>query len=80
MSEGERDVFQKLSVFRGGFTREAAEAVAGASLHTLAGLIDKSLLRLKVAGRYDMHELLRQYGAEQLEAAGQTEERPGLTP
>lgn len=73
MSEDERDVFQKLSVFRGGFTREAEEAVAGASLQTLAGLIDKSLVRLNTAGRYYVHELLRQYGAEQLDAAGQTE-------
>ncbi len=73
MSEGERDTFQKLSIFRNGFTREAAEAVTGASLPTLAGLIDQSLLRLHATGRYDVHELLRQYGAEQLEAAGQTE-------
>jgi len=72
MSESERDVFQKLSVFRGGFTREAAEVVAWASLQALARLIDQSLLRLNAAGRYDVHELLRQYGAEQLDAAGQT--------
>jgi DNA-binding CsgD family transcriptional regulator len=73
MFEGERDVFQKLSVFRGGFTREAAEVVAGASLHTLAGLIDKSLVRLSAAGRYNVQELLRQYGAEQMDATEQTE-------
>jgi predicted ATPase/DNA-binding NarL/FixJ family response regulator len=73
MSEGERDAFRKLSVFRGGFTREAAQVVAGASLQTLARLIDQSLLRLNAAGRYEVHELLRQYGAEQLAAAGQTE-------
>ncbi len=73
MGEDERDVFQKLSVFRGGFTREAAQVVAGASLQMLARLIDQSLVRLNAAGRYDVHELLRQYGAEQLEAAGQTE-------
>ena len=73
MSEDERNVFQKLSVFRGGFTREAAEVLAGASLHTLAGLIDKSLVRLDTAGRYDVHELLRQYGAEQMDAINQTE-------
>lgn len=74
MSDAERVVFQKLSVFRSGFTREAAEVVAGASLHTLAGLVDKSLVRLNEIGRYDIHELLRQYGAEQLAAAGQTDE------
>ncbi len=73
MGEDEREVFQKVSVFRGGFTREAAQVVAGASLQMLAGLIDQSLVRLNAAGRYDVHELLRQYGAEQLDAAGQTE-------
>lgn len=72
LSGAEREVFQKLSVSRGGFTREAAEVVAGAALHTLAGLVDKSLVRLNAAGRYEIHELLRQYGAEQMNAAGQT--------
>ncbi|MEP7285631.1 MAG: LuxR C-terminal-related transcriptional regulator, partial [Chloroflexota bacterium] len=73
MSEAERDVFQKLSIFRGGFTRQAVEAIAGASLNTLAGLVDKSLVRLSATGRYDVHELLRQYSAEQLDATKQTE-------
>jgi predicted ATPase/DNA-binding CsgD family transcriptional regulator len=73
LSQAERDVFPKLSGFRGGFTREAAEVVAGASLHTLAALVDKSLVRLNAAGRYDVHELLRQYGGEQLSAALQAE-------
>ncbi len=68
----EREVFQRLSVFRSGFTREAAEVVAGASLNTLAGLVDKSLVRLSAAGRYSVHELLRQYGAEQMDAAQTT--------
>src|SRR5258708_1984208 len=40
MPENGSDGFQKLSVFRGGFTREAAEGVAGASLPPLAGLVD----------------------------------------
>ena len=73
MGESEREVFQKLSVFRGGFTRQAAHVVAGASLQTLARLIDQSLVRLNAAGRYEVHELLRQYGAEQLSAADQAE-------
>ncbi len=64
LCDDEREVFQKLSYFRGGFTREAAEVVAGASLHTLAGLVDKSLVRLNT--RYDVHELLRQYALEQM--------------
>jgi predicted ATPase/DNA-binding CsgD family transcriptional regulator len=71
--EEERAVFAKLSVFRGGFTLEAAEQVAGASLSLLALLIGKSLLRLEENGRYDLHELVRQYAEEQLEAAHETE-------
>jgi predicted ATPase/DNA-binding CsgD family transcriptional regulator len=66
LSTGERDVFKRLSVFRGGFTREAAEQVAGASLRTLTALVDKSLLRVSEQGRYDLHELLRQYSEEKL--------------
>lgn len=74
LSEVERDVFKKLSVFRGTFTLEAAEAVAGASRTVLRALIDKSLLQLDSAGRYVLHELLRQYGAEQLGASPQRHE------
>jgi len=66
LSEVERDVFMKLSVFRGGFTREAAEAVAGATPRILSVLVDKSLLRIDDSERYDLHELLRQYSEEHL--------------
>ena len=66
----EQMVFSQLSVFRGGFRREAAEAITSASLMTLAALVDKSLLRTNGNGRYDMHDLLRQYGDEQLQASG----------
>jgi predicted ATPase/DNA-binding NarL/FixJ family response regulator len=67
LTEDERTVYMKLSVFRGGFMREAAEYVAGASLRTLSSLLDKSLLRVDGNGRYDLHELLRQYAAEKLD-------------
>ena len=62
----EKDVLQKLSVFRGGFDRTAAQAVAGASLPTLARLVSKSLLSVGENGRYAIHELLRQFAAEKL--------------
>ena len=71
LDESEREVFMKLSVFRGGFTAEAAQAVAGASTRQLRKLVDKALLQALAAERYDIHELLRQYGEAQLEAAGQ---------
>jgi predicted ATPase/DNA-binding SARP family transcriptional activator/Tfp pilus assembly protein PilF len=69
----ERDVLRQLSVFRGGFRREAAEAVAvrlsqsPASLALLSALVDSSWLRATPSGRYEMHELVRQYCEEQLE-------------
>ncbi len=61
LRDDERDVFMRLSVFRGGFTRAAAEAVAGASPLMLSALADKSLVQLTSTGRYEMHELVRQY-------------------
>jgi predicted ATPase/DNA-binding SARP family transcriptional activator len=69
LDEQEREVFQGLSVFRGGFTREAALEVAGASLRDLMSLSNKSLLHPSLPGRYQLHELLRQYGAERLSLA-----------
>jgi predicted ATPase len=63
LSQEEQKVLSKLSVFRGGFTRDAAKEVTGASLMMLARLVDKSLLR--VAGsRYDQHPLLRAFAEE----------------
>lgn len=66
MSQSEQEIFKQLSVFRGDFDYEAARQVAGASLPLLSVLQDKSLLRRRVNGRYHIHELLRQYAAEQL--------------
>ncbi|MGC9393262.1 MAG: tetratricopeptide repeat protein [Anaerolineae bacterium] len=66
LGEAEKDLFARLSVFRGGFRAEAAIAVAGASPSTLTSLLDKSLLRHTSPDRYDIHELLRQYAAEKL--------------
>jgi predicted ATPase len=67
LSKREKSVFQGLSVFRGGFTRQAAQEVTGASLRGLMSLVDRSLLRRAPTGRYEIHELLRQYAAEKLQ-------------
>ena len=75
LTETEKDLLARLSVFRGGFRREAATAVAGASLTTLSALLDKSLIRRVPANRYDMHELLRQYATEKLRVNRQEYER-----
>jgi len=62
----EQSVLRKLSVFRGGFRREAAEAVAGASLLTLTVLLDGSWVHRSPSGRYELRELTRQYCDERL--------------
>jgi tetratricopeptide (TPR) repeat protein len=77
-----------LSIFRGGFRREGAKAVAGATLPNLAALIDKSLVQVvtesseqegqqetKLEGglRYEIHELLRQYLRDKLVEMGDEE-------
>jgi tetratricopeptide (TPR) repeat protein len=75
LSEEEKAVFRKLSVFRGGFRHRAAKRVADASLPLLSALVDKSLLRRTRTGRYQIHELLRQYAAEKLsEVPGEGEQ------
>ena len=56
LSEAERAALRRLCVFRGGFTREAAEQVTGASLTLLASLIDKNLVQSTPFGRYQIHE------------------------
>jgi predicted ATPase len=70
LSLEERSVLMQLSVFRGGFTRQAAQNVADATLPVLASLVDKSLVCRSAAnaGRYDLHELIRQYAALHLQS------------
>ncbi|UCC87925.1 MAG: hypothetical protein JSV81_01130, partial [Anaerolineales bacterium] len=60
LSEAEQAVLKQLSVFRGGFQRQAAQVVTGASLPQLSSLVDQSLLQVTPSGRYQMHELTRQ--------------------
>jgi len=66
LTDEQRWCFRQLSAFRGAFTREAAARVAGADLGTLSELVSKSLVRRLELGRYELHELSRQYAAERL--------------
>jgi len=72
LSPSEKEVFCRLSVFRGGFDRAAAEQIASATLSDLASLVDKSLLHResardgKLPARYTMHCLLQHYAADRL--------------
>jgi predicted ATPase len=81
LNENEQILFRRLSIFIGGCTIDAVEAVAGdhpapiSVLDRLGSLLDKSLLQ-EVEGtnsesRFMMLETLREFGLEQLEASGE---------
>jgi predicted ATPase/DNA-binding SARP family transcriptional activator len=67
LSGEEQQLLARLSVFRGGFTREAAEQVTGASSLRITRLQHKSLVRRVGADRLTLHELVRQFAGEQLQ-------------
>jgi predicted ATPase/DNA-binding SARP family transcriptional activator len=86
LSQPEQQVFNRLSVFAGGFTLEAAQMVGPGGcvkpdqmLELLFHLVEKSLVGveegLEGAVRYRLLETLRQYGTERLE----TNEEAGPT-
>jgi tetratricopeptide (TPR) repeat protein len=77
LTEGGRRLLGRLSVFRGGWTLEGAEAVCGEGIEVVAGLCelgDSSLVE-RTQGeeepRYRMLETVREYAAERLEASGE---------
>jgi predicted ATPase/DNA-binding CsgD family transcriptional regulator len=74
LDEPLKAVFRKLGVFCGGFDLPAAKSVAGADLRSLIALVNKSLVtRNPETGRYELHQLLRQYALAKLEIASDRE-------
>jgi len=61
LAEEECCVLRQLAVFHGGFSRAAAAKICSASLASLDSLQSKSLIRRLGDGRYDLHEVIRQY-------------------
>ncbi|MEM6678930.1 MAG: adenylate/guanylate cyclase domain-containing protein [Pseudomonadota bacterium] len=84
LSEEERDVFQRLSVFVGGFKLEDAENVLyevdgldADILETIASLTSKSLLFRRLEHgepRFDMFDMIREYATDTLTRAGTRDE------
>jgi predicted ATPase/class 3 adenylate cyclase len=63
LSDGERDLFRSLAVFRGGWALEQAEAICDTTLDELESLVEKSLVR-RVGERYFMLETIREFAVE----------------
>jgi predicted ATPase/DNA-binding CsgD family transcriptional regulator len=86
LSERERKVFRRLSVFAGGWTLEASEVVVsdesvGESevLELLSELVEKSLAIAELTAesggvRYRLLDSIRQYAQEKLEQSGEAED------
>jgi predicted ATPase/DNA-binding SARP family transcriptional activator len=79
LGPAEQHTLRQLSVFRGGFRRDAAAQIAGASIALLGALVDNSLVRRSADGdqgeaRYELPELVRQYAAEKLSQAAEAEQ------
>ncbi len=81
LDEDEAALFARLSVFAGGWTLEAAEAVCGGPgldvLDALSALVDDSLVRRLDRGaepRFTMLETIKEFAAEALDARGEREE------
>ena len=79
LTDHERALFRRLSVFAGGWALEAAEAVGaggdveqGDVLDLLTHLVDKSLVAMEAQGeRYRLLETVRQYAQERLDESGE---------
>ncbi len=75
LSAAEKHAFQRLAIFEGSFSAQAAATVAEIPTSVLVALIDKSLVYVvPVEGeggerRYRMHNTLHQYAAEKLAAS-----------
>ncbi len=66
LPQNEQEALAGLSVFRGGFTLQAAGHVTNCTARELQDLMGKSLLQRTPTGRFEVHDLIRQYAAERL--------------
>ena len=67
LTDEERHVFARLSVFHGGCTHEAGQIIAGANPGILAALVSKALLRYSFEeARYEIHELMNTEGVSEV--------------
>jgi predicted ATPase/transcriptional regulator with XRE-family HTH domain len=73
LTEEQKQAMRQLAVFKGGFLREGAQAIAGASLPIISALVSKSLIRRTANGRYDLHQIVHQFALSYLSEDPQIE-------
>jgi predicted ATPase len=73
LSDDEKTLFARLSVFRRGCNLQAAQQVGEAGLDLLQSIVDKSLVR-HAGDRFWMLETIREYASERLETSGEAHE------
>ena len=78
LNQNEQHALARMSVFRGGFTREMAASVAGSSLPTLLRLVNKSMVSRRET-RFFLHEMIRQYAERELPDAEREASLAALT-
>jgi len=64
LNEPHQELLLMLSVFRGGFTRQAAQEISKASITDLATLMDRSLLRKNAKSQFEIHPIVQQFCRE----------------
>ena len=74
LDPSERQLFQRVAVFTGSFSLEAAEAVCDTDLDTLESLIEKNLVRRWDGGRLGLLDTIREYALERLDGSPEAAE------
>jgi len=73
LSPQEQSTLARIAVFKGGFEEKTVKEIFGVNSHRLTSLLDKSLLRVSFEGRYDLHEIVRQFSEQKLMECGEWE-------
>ncbi|MBN1686455.1 MAG: adenylate/guanylate cyclase domain-containing protein [Spirochaetales bacterium] len=78
LDESEKSTWRRLSLFKGGFSAAAIDAVAGReSRQALEALVQKSIVKLDASpdaeGRYSMFDIIRRYGLNKLQESNDRE-------
>jgi DNA-binding SARP family transcriptional activator/predicted ATPase len=71
LSPQEQSTLARIAILKGGFEENTVREIFGINSHRLTSLLDKSLLRLSFEGRYDLHEIVRQFSEQKLKESGE---------